>query len=327
MPGSRKRPSAVVVLPAGVNAAALRPGERRWLAKGRVRRTGRVHEPLQRLLGVLGRPAPREGMAALRKWGQTGERPDSWLCAADPVYLEARLDHLCLFALQDLAEGELASLIETLQAELATDRAYAFSSVGGCGYLEGAEPMATAAVSALEAHGELPDRFLPEGREAVGHDRLQGELQMCLHEHALNREREAAGRLPVNALWFWGGGRASAALAGLADEEPLPMLFSDDPLATGYWRAAGGRRAAWPGSFAGCAEASDGAFVAVAPRVDDGEYGLEVLRKLLADGSLGRLTLLLCDDDGDGLRIDLDRHARLRFWRRALAVPGGEGRS
>lgn len=321
--GSRtaKDPTAVVVLPAGVGARAIQPADRRWLARGTMQKTTAAGEALERLLAVLGRPAVNDGTAALRRWGQTGERPEAWVCGADPVYLEARLDHLCLFALQDLGEEELASLIGTLQARLGLDGEYAFSSVGACGYLERAQAMATATVPAVEAHARSPDPFLPVGRGAAGHDRLQSELQMCLHELPLNREREAAGRLPVNSLWFWGGGRAPAQLA---EQGPLPVLFADDPLATGYWLAAGGRRAAWPGSFAACAAAANGAFVAVVPRSADvpgDATGLGELRRLLAGGDLEGLTLV----SGDGVRVDLTRSDRLRFWRRETRWPGESG--
>ena len=43
------------------------------------------------VLGVIAHALPAAGLAALRFWGQTGERSDAWIAAADPVHLEARL--------------------------------------------------------------------------------------------------------------------------------------------------------------------------------------------------------------------------------------------
>lgn len=45
--------------------------------------------------------------------------------------------------------------------------------------------------------------------------RLQAEVQMLLHEHPLNAEREAKGLLPVNSFWLSGCARAQP--------EPAPM--------------------------------------------------------------------------------------------------------
>jgi hypothetical protein len=51
----------------------------------------------------------------------------------------------------------------------------------------------------------LRDR-LPAGRAAGTWRRWQSEIQMLLHEHPVNVERERAGRSPVNSVWLWGGG-------------------------------------------------------------------------------------------------------------------------
>jgi hypothetical protein len=301
----------VIVLPAGIVAGKASPAHRRWLAKGRARSFGAGEESLTRVLRALGRPLPDCGLAALRKWGQAGERPAGWLCAADPVYLEARLDHLCLFALSDLEAEEFAGVITELQARLAADRDYAFSCIGTHGYFAAGEPLATAARSSSIAHGERPERFLPDGPAAVALDRLQSEVQMCLHDLELNRRREENGRLPVNALWFWGGGAAPA-----TRDVSLPRLFADDPVIVGYWRSANTEGEVWPGSFAACAARAGRVFVAAPPFLPDGRVDgcLQELRALLAAGEVSGLTLLF----DDGLTIDLERSSRLRFWRRDL---------
>ena len=50
---------------------------------------------------------------------------------------------------------------------------------------------------------------LPRGTDAPRWNRVFNESQMLLHAHPLNAAREARGELPVNSLWFWGGGEAS----------------------------------------------------------------------------------------------------------------------
>ena len=76
-------------------------GLRRWLSRALVKRFENPRQLLESVLEVLKLPYPDNGIAALRMWGQTGDRPTVWVAAADPVYLEPRLDHLCLHALDD----------------------------------------------------------------------------------------------------------------------------------------------------------------------------------------------------------------------------------
>lgn len=315
---------AVVVLPAGLSGRIAERGQRRWLAKSRLRRDESGDEWLRRLLAVLNLPPPDGGLGALRMWGQTGERPAVWIAAADPVYLEARLDHVCMYALSgpELPLTDIRVIFDSLQARLGTNDSngpYAFARIGALGYLRSDEPIATAAVSPGTAHGASPDIFLPEGLEARGHDRLQSEVQMCLHEADVNLRREQAGLRPVNSLWFWGGGLASPQVA-----RDIPPLYADDPLVRGYWHSSTGQVAPWPGSFDDCLEASPGGFVAVAPETgnraatDNGTLTnyLTSLRRMVSNGKLKRLTLLF----RDGLFAEVRRADRFRFWRRGSVL-------
>ena len=113
--------AAVVVFPASAVTQIADPGLRGWLARGTMNQAEAPSELLQCILSVLNRPYPDDGLAALRMWGQTGDRPTVWIAAADPVYLEPRLDHLCLHALgsEQLPDGELGGLLDYLQERLA----------------------------------------------------------------------------------------------------------------------------------------------------------------------------------------------------------------
>ena len=62
--------------------------------------------------------------------------------------------------------------------------------------------------------------------------RLQSEVQMLLHQHPLNEQREAAGLPPVNSFWLSGCGRlpdtgAPSALPRLDDRLRAPALAED----------------------------------------------------------------------------------------------------
>lgn len=303
----------MVALPVRLEAVAD-PASRRWLAKGRLRRSGGSAELLERVLSALDLPPSDGGIAALRLWGQTGERPDSPIAAADPVYLEPRLDRVCVHALSEgeLPPDDVRAVFELLQVTLGSNgsgQPYEFTSIGATGYLRSEPPIATADVSPEIADGASPDLFLPEGETARSHDRLESEVQMCLHESAVNRRREAAGARPVNALWFWGGGMAPPAV-----ERDLPVLFADDPVLRGYWRSSSSRVEAWPGSLGACLDAVAGRVVAVAPACGDPARHLADLRALLSEKKLRRAVLLF----RDGSRVDLRTADRFRFWRRGF---------
>lgn len=48
--------------------------------------------------------------------------------------------------------------------------------------------------------------FLPTGSESIFWHKIFNETQMLLHEHPINQQRESNGELPINSVWFWGGG-------------------------------------------------------------------------------------------------------------------------
>jgi hypothetical protein len=87
---------------------------------------------------------------------------------------------------------------------------------------------------------------------------LSAEIEMWLHEHPRNRQRERRGELAVNGLWLWGAAQMSStqeltaqrsdarAVAGRGNEvaaqalSALPPAFGDDVFLRGLWRMRGG---------------------------------------------------------------------------------------
>lgn len=85
--------------------------------------------------------------------------------------------------------------------------------------------------------GRNVDRWLPGQREARLVRRLQNEVQMLLHTHAVNEAREATGLAPVNSFWLSGCGaaRAEAAHDAVLDERLAQPALAEDWAA---WAAA-----------------------------------------------------------------------------------------
>ncbi len=303
----------VVVLPPVGGGRLRNKSLRAWLSRSILVKVPEAEELLSRVLQVLHLPYPDQGLAALRMWGQTGDRPTMWIAAADPVYLEPRLDHLCLHALRLAGAGmsELQVLIDHLQATLADDDRFGFVRLGSYGYVSAKKSISTATVPAYVVDQQLPNEFLPRGEDTATHRSLVGEIEMALHDHEINLQRVEKGQLAVNSLWIWGGG-----VAPEQQTRPLPPLFSNDALLSGYWYAATGPVEQWPGSIAACIDASPAGFVAETPEINDNPDLLESclleLRKALRSGRYSRISLLF----RDGLRADMRRSDALRFWRR-----------
>jgi hypothetical protein len=315
----QKKAHALVVLP--WSPAGMSPQHRRWLARSRWLRSA-PGEMLLQVLPVLGVTRAPQGLGALRLWGQTGQRPAGWVAAADPVCFEARLDHLVLHPLHGLPEGEVSEMFVYLQQSLAAEDSVELTSIGTLGYLRRGQPMATASASPMLAQGSSPEAFLPSGVEATAHDRLQGEIQMCLYEADINRRRERAGMPPVNALWLWGGG-AAPQVRMQTSGMTLPALFADDPLFKGYWLSVAVPVAPRPGDLDACLQASPRGFVAVLPDTGSADataeidLHLSVLRRMLQRGRLSAMTLLFAG----GSRAHRRRWDALRLWRRNAALP------
>ncbi len=304
----------IFILPAVLQLAATSNSDRRWLSRGSIDVAADASDDIGAVLGALGVQAPDTGLAALRMWGQTGERPATWIAAAEPVFLEAGLTRLCLHTLgaAELPMSDLRDVFDYLQQALGVDTSVAFARIGRYGYICDEKPMATARFPAAIANGQAPDAYMPAGDGAESHNRLLSEIQMSLHEHAINLRRERAGLRPINSLWIWGGG-----VAAERSKRSLPILVSDDPLLRGYWASCNGAVQPWSKDFSNLPDAAPAGFVAVAPdtraaasRATVGSY-LAQLRGLYDSAKLRRMTLIF----RDRLTVRIRPRDRFRFWR------------
>ncbi|MCJ0824843.1 phosphoglycerate mutase [Luteimonas sp. 50] len=138
---------------------------------------------------------------------------------------------------------------------------------------------------------------------------LLSEAQVVLHNHPWNARRAAAGKSPVNSLWFWGGGKAPdhVATAHAQVHGGDAMLQALARGAGVPWSARGPRfqvqdaNALW--DLRGLRDPS---------RLFDDWLSPAVAA--IRDGGLQRLRL----DFGDGDGYVLARTQRWRLWRRPL---------
>lgn len=75
-----------------------------------------------------------------------------------------------------------------------------------------------------QALGEDLAQHLPQGAQGRRWRVLLNDIQVLLHQHPLNAQRQASGWAPINSLWLWGGGRLptlSSQLSGVVSDDLL----------------------------------------------------------------------------------------------------------
>lgn len=270
-----------------------------------------------------------------------GGAPDEayWL-RADPVHFRVERDRVVLadsnvFTLDDT---EAAALTDALNRHF-TGEGLNFSALApGRWYLRAAAAPDIATRALPEAIGCSASDSLVGGADAPRWRRLQTEMQMILHQHPVNEAREAAGKLAVNGVWLWGGGRDPGAARRRFDP-----VAAGDPLARALARRSGATLtdAASADAWLAATNAADEALAVLdqltgAARYGDGHGFREALAALeqawfaplaraLEAGRVARLTIHPLSAPR---RVEVTPAALRKFWRRvkplaALAgVPG-----
>ncbi|MBI2753557.1 MAG: phosphoglycerate mutase [Betaproteobacteria bacterium] len=215
------------------------------LARGRVAREQPLSlEPwLAQAFGLAESSFPAGAITAFAA-GENGIGSPGDFCwlRADPVHLRIERDRL--------------SLIPSAGFSISRDEAEAFGATLNRHFgdvlaivpcwpdrwcLRSAGDVALDALAPIELAGQEVDANLPRGPQTARWHALLNEVQMALHDHPVNVEREQRGEPAVNSVWFWGAGRLPGAARG-----PWHSVTADDPLATGLARLAGLRHRALP---------------------------------------------------------------------------------
>ena len=141
-----------------------------------------------------------------------GDAADGYWLRADPVHLLAHRDRLTLLdpgALNPRAD-EAAELVALLNRHFSGDGLAFHAPHPARWYVHapGAPRLVTREL--WQAAGRDIAGAMPAGEDSLRWRRVLTEIQMLMHEHAVNQRREARGELPINSVWLWGGGRRPA---------------------------------------------------------------------------------------------------------------------
>ncbi len=174
--------------------------------------------------------------AALCQQTLSVEDDSGWWLHADPVMLRPDMDRLLVFPAEalEICSVESAKLIDLLNEHFQQDgwRLQALKNDRWLLRLEDDPAVNTHPLAEVAGRSMFP--FLPEGEKALHWHGLLNEAQMLLFNADANEKRREQGRVEINGLWFWGGGRLPSVEAG-----DWTRLLAEHPLARGLGRRAG----------------------------------------------------------------------------------------
>lgn len=252
--------------------------------------------------------------AAVIRTGLTGERASGFWLRAQPIHFAAGLDRLTTVPLRGAARmsaAEREALSPTLVDHLQSTGIQLHDGADGEWLLRSEEPLQVQTVTPEFAAANPHAEILPRGRDASGLRRLMTEMQMLLHEHPVNTQRQARGLPVLNAIWVHGEGILSDVTA-----KSLPAACGDDVYLRGIYRLHDQPVNNEPVDAATLLARVGGPTVAIIDAPDLAQLEakwLAPLSRALLSGAIAKLTVLF-----DEWRVDTDRAALFKLWRREL---------
>jgi len=256
--------------------------------------------------------------AAVIRTALGDERADGFWLRAQPIHFAAGLDRLTTIPLQGdarMSATERKSLSPTFADHLQSTGLELHEGADGEWLLRSGAPLQVQTVSPDFAAANPAEDILPRGRDAGGLRRLMTEMQMLLHEHPLNTQRQLRGRPVLNAIWLYGEGmlnEVSAQVSGPA----LPAACGEDVYLRGIYRLHDQPVKAPPADATSLLAQIGGPTVACID-VTSAEAlesrWLAPLSRALRSGAIAKLTVMF-----EGWQVVIDRAAMFKLWRRDL---------
>lgn len=234
---------------------------------------------------------------------------DYWLCAT-PVHMQVRRDQMLMMPphMLTIAPDEAAALLASLESHFARDGLAFRAPVPQRWYLRCPGRPGLQTTSVELAAGKPVDPLLPAGRDRLVFHRLINEIQMLLHEHPVNVQREARGLPAINSVWLWGGGTLPESASS-----PWPAVATSRPLERGLAQLAG-----VPAGPLKDAASAHGLLM-----LADADIALDALERDWAGPLLGQITAgalgqveLVTVQAGQCRQWTLRRADLWKFWRR-----------
>lgn len=299
-----------LLLPAAARLAGLPLPPALAQALGRADRAQHAAgEPAQlaRHLALLPQGWPAAALTRLLDAGEDDARQGAWL-RADPAHVRPDINGARLLgvgATVGMDQADAEALLPALRPLFGDAGLQLDAPHPARWYLRLSPGTPLPAFSSPdEALGDDVFDHAPRGEAARRWRALESEVQITLHNHPHNAVRLASGRVPINSLWFWGGGALPDAVSATH-----PTVFSDDPAVRGAARLGNLQGMPLPASL----ESEADALVDLRGQRDG--RGL-IERWLLPAVGSGDVTF----DFADGVMFTLRPGQRWRLWRRPLSA-------
>lgn len=263
---------------------------------------------LARHFDLLPRGWPAAALTRLLDAGENDARHGAWL-RADPAHIRPDINGARLLGIGanlGMEQADVDALLPALRP-LFGDAGFQLDAPHPSRwYLRlQREAKLPAFAAPDEALGDDVFDHIPRGDDARRWRALESEVQITLHNHPHNVARLAAGKVPVNALWFWGGGVLPDAVSSHA-----PTVCSDDPAVLGAARL--GKLQAMP--LPAFHDVEGDALVDLRGQRD----ARALVERWLLPAAEGKRDAAL--DFADGVGFALRPWQRWRFWRRPSSV-------
>ncbi len=252
--------------------------------------------------------------------------PGCWL-RADPVHVRLQREQVVLLPV-NVCEEEAALFCASLNEHFKGQGMEFFAPHPQRWYVQLDAQPDIVTVPLSQAVGRNMHGNLPAGPDARRWHQLFNEIQMLLFAHPLNESREARGEMPVNSVWFWGGGcehKASAVPVfdcASSDEVLVEMLSSEAGTSFVPWQPvwrenAGVELLVFTGLRSSLQRGDLGAWYDALERFETA-YAAPLWQALRA-GKIDCLTLDVLGGDGRW-HTSLTRGDAWAFWRRAVRL-------
>jgi len=130
-----------------------------------------------------------------------------WL-RADPVHLRIEHNHIMLADRHtfQLTHDEAIQFTDAINPLLADDNITLFPLHPYRWYICLPKPPDLYTQTLNSVICKNINNLMPTGKEGIHWHKRINEIQMLLHDHPLNQQRETRDQLAINSLWIWGGG-------------------------------------------------------------------------------------------------------------------------
>lgn len=259
-------------------------------------------------------PAQEFPLAAIERLGMTGVRDSSNWWRADPVHLLVDRDQVAMLprGALDMSADEAQALAASFNETYAADGFLLEAPHPQSWYLRAPEAWHCRTWNPAQVEGWAITEFMPAGPDEDALRKLMNEIQMLFYEHPVNQARERSGKLVINSLWLWGGGKLPARVepvplrivSGLPLLRGLASLLAREcePLPENSLRLAGERQL-----LIGCSVQNFAG--------DLGRFDARLLKPCWKALIHGRTRVIECFAGGPRAYV-MTRRAALRFWRR-----------